>query len=92
MQKNETAAKRHDLTIENRKTLKATGVTDVEGFDETKIFAMLDSTAFTIAGKGLKIAEFSKENGELRVEGEINSVTYSNALSRRAGILERIFK
>ena len=92
MQKNETVPKRHDLSIENRKILKATGVTDVEGFDETKIFAMLDSAAFTIGGKGLKIAEFSKESGELLVEGEINSVTYSNALSRKAGILERIFR
>ncbi|MBQ7874971.1 MAG: sporulation protein YabP [Oscillospiraceae bacterium] len=93
MPKNENAAKRpHNLSIENRKLLKATGVADVEGFDETKIFAMLDDMAFTIGGKGLKVVSFSAESGDLRVEGEIDSVTYSAALSRRAGIFARIFR
>lgn len=93
MQKNENAAKRrHDLSVEDRKLLRATGVADVEGFDGTKILAMLDNMAFTIGGKGLKVVSFSAETGDLSVEGEIDSVTYSAALSRRAGIFARIFK
>ncbi len=82
----------HNLSLENRKILKATGVADVEGFDDTKIYAMLDNMAFTIGGKALKVVSFSSETGELSVEGEINSVIYSNALSKKAGILERLFK
>ena len=93
MPKNENAVKKpHDLSIENRKVLKATGVADVEGFDETKILAMLDGMAFTVGGKGLKVVSFSAESGELRVEGEIDSINYSSSLSRRAGILARIFR
>ncbi len=93
MQKNENAAKRrHDLSVEDRKLLRATGVADVEGFDGTKILAMLDNMAFTIGGKGLKVVSFSAETGDLSVEGEIDSVTYSAALSRRAGIFARIFR
>ncbi len=92
MQKNERTEKKHDLSLENRKILKATGVVDVESFDETKIFAMLESKAFSIEGKNLKIANFSAETGDLKVEGEIDSVTYSDALSRKAGIFARIFR
>lgn len=93
MQKNEQGEKRrHDLIIENRKILKATGVLDVEGFDGTKVFAMLDGIAFTVGGKGLKVTNFSAESGDLRIEGEIDSVTYTADLSRRAGILSRIFR
>lgn len=93
MQKNEQNEKRrHDLIIENRKILKATGVLDVEGFDGTKVFAMLDGIAFTVGGKGLKVTNFSAESGDLRIEGEIDSVTYTADLSRRAGILSRIFR
>ncbi len=92
MQKNEGLKKRHDLILEDRKVLKATGVCDVEGFDETKVYAMLDGTAFTVGGKGLKVVSFSAESGDLRIEGEIDSVTYTSALSRRAGILARIFR
>ncbi len=87
-----TEKKIHDLVIENRKILKATGIKDVEGFDETKIYAMLENSAFTVGGKSLKVTGFSSETGELFVEGEIDSVTYSNALSKKAGILERLFK
>ena len=92
MQKNEQQRKRHDFSVEERKILKASGVLDVEGFDETKIYAMLDETAFTIGGKNLKVISFSAETGDLRVEGEIDSVTYSPALSKKAGILARIFR
>lgn len=93
MQKNEPQAKkRHDLSLEDRKILKATGVCDVEGFDETKVYAMLDGTAFTVGGKGLKVVSFSSETGDLRIEGEIDFVNYTSALSRRAGLLSRIFR
>ena len=92
MQKNGKPEREHSLSLEKRKILTATGIADVEGFDETKILAMLDGTAFTIGGKNLKIVSFSAETGNLKVEGEIDSVTYSNALSRKAGIFARIFK
>lgn len=92
MQKTEQEKRNHNLVLENRKMLKATGVADVEGFDETKIYAMLENLSFTIGGKNLKVISFSAESGNLVVEGEIDSVTYSNALSRKAGLFARIFR
>ena len=93
MQKNVPEIKKpHSLVLEERKKLRATGVCDVEGFDDTKIFAMLDGTAFTIGGKNLKVESFSSESGNLVVEGEIDSVTYSAALSRKAGFFARVFR
>lgn len=92
MQKNEAHEKRHDLALENRKVLKATGVCDVECFDETKVYTMLEGTAFTVCGKNLKVISFSAESGDLRIEGEIDSVTYAPALPRRAGLFARLFR
>ena len=92
MQKEEQNKRWHNLVLEDRKVLKASGVSDVEGFDETKIYAMLEGLSFTIGGKNLKVISFSAESGNLVVEGEIDSVTYSNALSRKAGLFERIFR
>ena len=80
MQKNEQGKRFHNLVLDDRKVLKATGVADVEGFDETKIYAMLENLSFTIGGKNLKVVSFSAESGNLVVEGEIDSVTYSNAI------------
>lgn len=92
MQKEEQNKRWHNLVLEDRKVLKASGVKDVEGFDETKICAMLEGISFTIGGKNLKVISFSAESGNLIVEGEVDSVTYSNSLSRKAGFFERIFR
>jgi sporulation protein YabP len=92
MAKEEQNKRWHNLVLEDRKVLKASGVSDVEGFDETKIYAMLEGLSFTILGKNLKVISFSAESGNLIVEGEIDSVSYSNALSRKAGFFERIFR
>ena len=70
MQKNEQGKRFHNLVLDDRKVLKATGVADVEGFDETKIYAMLENLSFTIGGKNLKVVSFSAESGNLVVEGE----------------------
>jgi sporulation protein YabP len=92
MPKEEQSRRWHNLVLEDRKILKATGIKDVEGFDETKVYAMLEGLSFTIGGKNLKVVNFSAESGNLIVEGEIDSVAYSNALSRKAGLFERIFR
>ena len=92
MPKEEQQKRDHSLVLEDRKVLKATGIKDVEGFEETKVYAMLEGLAFTIGGKNLKVISFSAESGNLIVEGEIESVTYSNSLSRKAGLFERIFR
>ena len=92
MPKEEQSRRWHNLVLEDRKILKATGIKDVEGFDETKVYAMLEVLSFTIGGKNLKVISFSAESGNLIVEGEIDSVVYSNALSRKAGLFERIFR
>ena len=82
----------HNVIMNNCEKLTLSGVRDVEGFDETKVYAMLEGMAFTVGGKGLKVVNFSSESGELRIEGEIDSVTYTSAISRRAGIFARIFR
>ena len=92
MQKNEQTNRPHSFVLEERKVLKATGILDVEGFDDTKIYAMLEGISFTVGGKNLKVTNFSAETGELRIEGEIDSVVYSAALSRKAGFFARIFR
>jgi len=82
----------HSVSLEKRQKLKATGVLDVEGFDESSVSAMLSDRMMVIRGKKLKVTGFSEENGELLVEGEVDSVSYLEKLSRKAGILARVFK
>ncbi len=93
MQKIEQKQKRsHNIAMEERNIFKATGISDVEGFDDTKIYAMLEGTALTIGGKNLKVISFSAETGDLRVEGEIDSLCYSAAISRKTGFFKKVFR
>ncbi len=82
----------HSLTLDKRQKLKVTGVLDVEDFDENSVSAMLYDRMIVVRGKKLKVTGFSEENGELLVEGEVDSISYLEKLSRKAGILARVFK
>ncbi len=72
----------HSLSIEQRKSVKVTGVTAVNAFSSTQISIELQSTKLIINGSDLKISDFSKENGTFSASGEISGVRYSCGSSR----------
>ncbi len=68
----------HTLQIENANRLCMTGISEVESFSENKVVAVISGKdRITIVGSNLKISVFQKENGNLRLDGEIRQVTYS---------------
>lgn len=92
-QREDRPQKPHTLQIkEDRKGIFASGVLDVEAFDEETVKVMLFDRKLVVKGKNLKVASFSKENGELQLEGEVESVLYMTELSRRAGLWEKLFR
>ncbi len=81
----------HDLVIESRKKVTMTGIKDVESFDEETIVAESECGEITLHGKNLKISRLSVESGDMTVEGEIDSVIYSEG--RPTGsFFSRVFK
>lgn len=68
----------HDIIIENRKKVTLTGIKDVENFDDEAIAASSEFGAITLNGHNLKISRLSVESGDMVVEGDINSVVYSD--------------
>lgn len=80
----------HTLQIENANRLCMTGISEVESFSESKIVAVISGKdRITIIGNNLKISVFQKENGNLRLDGEIRQVTYSAA---KLSAVSKIFK
>ena len=83
----------HSFSLEKDRTiLCAEGIKDVESFDDKTVFAMPEGLRMTVKGKDLKVTAFSAESGKLCIEGEIDSVTYAPALSRKAGFFAKIFR
>ena len=89
----ETPQRTHTLQLkEDRKGLLAFGVLDVETFNEEAVKAMISDRKLVVRGKNLRVASFSKESGELRLEGEVEAILYTAELSRRAGLWEKLFR
>lgn len=82
----------HNLILEDRHSLSVSGVSDVDSFDEQTIVAYTDKGELTVRGNFLHINRLSIETGELSVEGDIISLSYSDEQPRSAGFFSRVFR
>ena len=83
----------HRVSMEGRNRLVVSGVEDVESFDEDVIVAYTTEGAMTVKGGGFRINRLNVEDGELEIEGEIDSIQYDNRhKSDKGGFLSKIFK
>lgn len=82
----------HNLILENRKSLNVSGVSDVDSYDEQAITVYTDLGQLVIRGSGLHMNKLCVETGELTVEGEIDSLTYSDIHSSGGGFFSRMFR
>ena len=81
----------HGIVLQTRKTLRVTGVTEVERFDETSVVLATTDGMLVIAGEGLHLSRLSLETGELGVEGRIDRLNYSEARPT-AGFWSRLLR
>ena len=84
-----TAKVPHSVILENRKSFTATGVSNVDSFDDQTIVAYTDLGELVVKGRGLHINRL--ETGELTLTGEVSSLSYSEA-RQGGGMLSRLFK
>ncbi|MBQ3886383.1 MAG: sporulation protein YabP [Clostridia bacterium] len=84
--------KRHGIILEDRKNLTLTGVKDVSGFDEQKVILQTELGELTIKGGNLHINDFSHENGELNLDGKVDSLVYTEDKRTEGGFFARLLK
>jgi len=82
----------HNLILEDRKALLITGVSDVDSFDDQTIVVYTDKGEMTIKGIGLHIDKLSLETGELKVNGNIIAIVYTDEKRPQGGFFGRLFK
>ncbi len=85
---------KQNIFIENREKITVSGVIDVESFDDENVILDTELGVLIIKGQELHINKLSIENGELIIEGDIISCTYTDEDIRTKGLgfLGRIFK
>ena len=83
-----------NLILENREKLSISGVSDVLSFDDQIIIIETNLGLLTVKGENIRINKLSIDTNDVIVEGNINSLVYSNSdLQKKGGnILNKIFK
>lgn len=81
----------HALTLHDRQRLSVSGVTDVNNFDDVTLVIYTDLGELTVKGHGLHIRELNIECGDLTVEGEIDSLVYTQ-MPTNGGFFGRLFR
>lgn len=66
----------HKLTLDQRKTLTITGITEVVSFDEDSILLETALGTLLIQGQQLQLKNLALEGGNVAVEGQIRTLSY----------------
>ena len=78
----------HSLAMENREKAALTGVNEVIAFDENQVVLMTESGEIALTGENLHVTRLMLEEGQLTVEGRVDSIFYTQRQARR-GLFRR---
>ena len=79
----------HKLTLNERKNLPMTGVSEVVSFDENTIQLRTGLGLLTVQGQELKLKTLSPDGGQVAVEGQVSALVYEQ--SREGSLWQRLW-
>lgn len=82
----------HNLILEERGSLTVTGVEDVDSFDEQTVVVYTGLGELTVRGNQLHIERIDLQAEELELQGQVDSMTYTDQPAARGGFFARIFR
>ena len=80
----------HKLTLNERKNLTMTGVTEVVSFDDGSVILKTGLGTLIVQGNNLQLKTLSLDGGQVAVDGHISSLIYEEPRDR-GGVLQRLF-
>lgn len=84
---------RHTLHMDEREKIRIGGVLEVQSFDEEGVLMETTCGLLLLRGAGLHIGKLDLDEGDVIVEGTIDSMTYSDgSLTEKHSILGKLFR
>lgn len=68
----------HRLTLDERRKLTVTGVSEVVSFDEDTIILQTSFGRLIVYGQNLQLKQLTPEGGNVAVEGQVDSLSYED--------------
>lgn len=69
----------HKLTLNERRQLSMTGVSEVVSFDDTAVVLRTQLGTLVIQGQDLQLKTLSLEGGQVAVEGSVSALHYEDS-------------
>ncbi len=88
----ETIQLPHKLSLNERKNLTMTGVTEVVSFDDTMVVLRTALGTLEVQGQELQLKTLSIDGGQVAVDGHISAMLYEEPRSGGGGLFGRLFK
>ena len=66
----------HKLTLNERKQLTMTGVSEVVSFDENAVVLHTAQGTLLVQGEGLQLKNLSPEGGQVAISGKVTALAY----------------
>ena len=84
----------HKVIIDSREKIIITAVEDVDSFNEVEVILLTNHGFITVTGEDLHINKLNLEEGQLVVEGKIQSVDYADHEEQRSkrGVFSKMFR
>ena len=81
----------HDLSLEQRRKLTMTGVTEVVRFEEDLVVLRTNLGVLAVQGQQLQLKTLSLEGGQVVVDGSISALSYQEPRPA-GGFLRRLLE
>ena len=92
MTENKVRLRNQNIMLEDREKMTVTGVEQVESFNDNTIILITVKGGMVIKGADLNISKLNIEDGSVKIEGNINSINYTNKDTTSKNIMGKLFK
>lgn len=95
MTEKKISAKSNNIILEDREKLGISGVEYVESFNDNTIVLATSKGGLSIKGASLNISKLNLDDGNVTIQGVINSIIYTNkemSSGKGSGLLGKMFK
>lgn len=79
----------HKLTLNQRRQLTMTGVTEVVSFDDSQVVLQTALGTLVVQGRELQLRTLSLDGGQVAVDGQISALVYEEP---RQGFWRRMLR
>lgn len=82
----------HNIILENRKELLATGILSIISCDEYAATLETGFGTLVVGGEKIHVSELSVQTGELKIQGEIEYIQYSAKKDKQESFFKRLVR